>query len=289
MALISKKITYDLPDEQFAQTNSLGLTGEYTYEGPDKVYVIIDPKTKKIVHNLGFHPYIDEWTEEENNLFMDQFSGLPYDYALITFEKDPVLLAAVMGPAIDPPAISVPQKEYTLEGETTPFYSRPESTFPSQTVEALEVEWNGKTWEKPYPWKKPHITKELLLSALDNVIKQENEVDSSKFTSTQKTKWNSYLSELENVAVKFADYLDTPWMIQFPINPMSLDSWSSTKGNFFGNDNKAGEQKVEKPEGPVEYVDGKPYRDGVEIIEESAEEEEEVMEAVEEPPIEQAG
>lgn len=265
MSLISNTITYNLPDEYLSQTNSLGLTGEYTYNGPDKVYVMIDPKTKKIVQNLGFLPYNEDLSEEENNSFMEQFSGLNFDYALISYDADPVLLAAVVGPSFDPPVESVPQKTYTLDGETTPFYTRPETPFPSFTIDAYDVEWNGTSWKKPYPWKKPHVTKEELLSALDMVIQQEKEVDSSSFTSTQKTKWASYLSALENVTQKFADYLDSPWMVPFPINPMSSDNWSASNGNYFGTDNKAGEQKVEKPEGPVEYVDGKPYKDGKEI------------------------
>ncbi len=286
MPLISQKITYDMPDEYLAQTNELGLTGEYTYNGPDKVYVMIDPKTNKIANHLGFLPYQDEWSEEENEAFAEQFSGLSFGYASISFDKDPVLLAAVLGGSYDPPGDSVPQKTYTLEGETTPFYSRPESTFPSHTIEAWDVEWDGSEWKKPYPWKKPHVTKDELLSALAIVIKQDKEVDTSSFTSTQKTKWSAYLAELENVPVKFADYLDTPWMVPFPTNPMWSDNWSAANGNFFGNDNKAGEQKVEKPEGPVEYVDGKPYRDGVELVEEEVAETSEVPEEalVEETP-----
>jgi hypothetical protein len=270
MALISKKITYDLPDEFLAQTSDLGLKGEYTYNGPDKVYVILDRKDNRIVENLGYHAYVDDWSEEENESFIEMYSGNDFDYALITFDEDPALLAAVVQQ--NPPLDEVPQKTYTLPGESTPFYSRPESPFPSHTIEYGEVEWDGTKWVKPYPWKKPYITKEQLLSALQMIIAQEKKVEVSSFTSAQKTKWNAYLSDLEAVPTKFADYLDTPWMVPFPFNPMGLDNWSSKDGNLFGNDNKAEEQKVEKPQGPVEYVDGVPYQDGVKIeVEESTE------------------
>jgi hypothetical protein len=285
MAPISKKFTFNLPDEYLSQTNSLGLTAEWNYEGPDKVYVILYKDTKKIIQDHGFLPYNDDLSEEENNSFMDQFSGLSKDYALITFDEDPLLLAAVVGSAFGPIADTLPQKTYTLEGETEPFYSRPDPTLPDHTIEVSEVEWDGNAWKTPYPWKKPHITKDQLLSVLDNIIKREKEVDSSNFTSTQKTKWNTYLKELDDVTVRFADYLDTPWMVPFPFNPMFSDNWSASNGNFFGVDNKAGEQKVEKPEGPVEYVDGKPYRDGVEIVEAELEQE---TESTEEAPIEQS-
>lgn len=267
MALTTKKFTYDLPDEYLIQTNTLGLTGEWTYEGPDKIYVMIDRKTNKISTVLNWLVYDDSKTREENDEFADMFSGLDFDYALIDANEEPLLLAAVVGGSIGPEESTLPQKTYTLEGETDPFYSRPDPTFPNHTIEVADVEWDStaNAWKKPFPWKKPHINKEQLLSALDNVIRQEKKVDIEGFTSTQKTKWAAYLTALENVPTKFAAYLDTPWMVPFPINPMWSDNWSASKGNAFGIDNKAGEEKVEKPEGPVEYIDGKPHRDGKEI------------------------
>jgi len=267
MALTTKKFTYDLPDEYLIQTNTLGLTGEWTYEGPDKIYVMIDRKTNKICTVLNWLVYDDTKTREENDEFADMFSGLDFDYALIDANEEPLLLAAVVGGSIGPEESTLPQKTYTLEGETEPFYSRPDPTFPDHTIEVADVEWDptANAWKKPFPWKKPHITKEQLLSALDNVIRQEKKVDTEGFTSTQKTKWAAYLTALENVPTKFAAYLDTPWMVPFPINPMWSDNWSASKGNAFGLDNKAGEEKVEKPEGPVEYIGEKPYRDGKEI------------------------
>lgn len=267
MALTTKTFTYDLPDEYLSQTNNLGLTAEWTYEGPDKIYVMVDKNTNRINTLLGWSPYNDDASKEDNDAFADQFSGLDNDYGLIDVEEDPLLLAAVVGGSIGPDVDKLPQKTYTLEGETEPFYSRPNPTIPDHTIEVGEVEFDPATrkWKKPYPWKKPHITKEQLLNALEIIINQEKKVDTEGFTSTQKTKWATYLSALENVPIKFADYLDSPWMVPFPANPMWSDNWSAANGNAFGNDNKAGEVKVEKPEGPVEYVDGKPYRDGVEI------------------------
>lgn len=266
MAKVTKKFTYDIPDEYLLQTNTLGLTAEWTYEGPDKVYVMILKETKKINDLLGWVSYDDNKTREENDAFADMFSGLDHDYALIDIEEEPFLLAAVTGNGLAPSPDEIPHKTYTLEGETTPFYSRPNPPYPHKTVEISEIEFdfNTKEWKKPFPWKKPHITKEQLLSALDLIKAQEKEVDTAGFTSTQKTKWASYLTALDNVTIRFADYLDSPWMVPFPENPMSLDNWSASKGNAFGL-LKAEPEVFVKPEGPVEYVDGKPHRDGKEI------------------------
>ena len=39
MATIRKTFRYDLPDEYLSQERKLGLQAEWTYEGPDKVWV----------------------------------------------------------------------------------------------------------------------------------------------------------------------------------------------------------------------------------------------------------
>lgn len=267
MAKTTKKFTYNIPDDYLLQTNKLGLTAEWTYEGPDKVYVMILKDTKKINSMLGWMLYEDDRTREENDAAADTYSGLAYDYALIDVEEEPLLLAAVVGNSIGPSIDEVPHKTYTLDGETEPFYTRPDPPYPNKTIEVGEVEFDFETkqWKKPFPWKKPHITKEQLLNALELIKEQEKQVETTGFTSTQKTKWAAYLTALDNVTVKYADYLDTPWMVPFPTNPMGLDNWSASNGNAFGIDNKTGTEPPPKPEGPVEYVDGKPYRDGKEI------------------------
>lgn len=267
MAKTTKKFTYDIPDDYLLQTNKLGLTAEWTYEGPDKVYVMILKDTKKINPLLGWMLYEDGRTREENDAAADTFSGLNYDYALIDVEEEPLLLAAVVGASLGPNIDEVPHKTYTLDGETEPFYSRPNPPLPHKTIEVGEVEFDFQTkeWKKPFPWKKPHITKEQLLDALEAIKELEKAVDTTGFTSTQKTKWAAYLTALDNVTIKFKDYLDTPWMVPFPTNPMHLDNWSASKGNLFGVDTKTGTELPPKSEGPVEYVDGKPHRDGVEI------------------------
>lgn len=282
MALTTKKFTYNLPDEYLMQTNKLGLTAEWTYEGPDKIYVMVDKETKKINNLLGWLQYDDTKSKEENDKFADMFSGLAFDYVLIDAEEEPLLLAAVVGGSIGPEVDKVTQKTYTLEGETEPFYARPNPPFPNKTIEVSEIEFDSDTneWKKPFPWKKPHVTKEDFLRALNLLIEQEKAVETTEFTSTQKTKWASYLTALDNVTVRFADYLDTPWMVPFPTNPMWSDNWSASKGNALGVDLKS-EPQIILPESPVEYVDGKPYKDGKEIdistveAQESTEEQEE--------------
>jgi hypothetical protein len=55
----------------------------------------------------------------------------------------------------------------------------------------------------------------------------ERKTDTSKFSENQKKKWDSYISELEGIAVKFEKYLDTPWMILLPDSPIIDPDWQN--------------------------------------------------------------
>ena len=47
MNKITKTFTYDCPDDYLYDTNALGKTGEWTYTGPDKIWVLVDNTTNK--------------------------------------------------------------------------------------------------------------------------------------------------------------------------------------------------------------------------------------------------
>jgi len=244
MADIKKTFEYDLPDEYLSQTNNLKLKGTWTYEGPEKIYVFCDKNTNKIKLDSSYRVHNDDTTQEEHDNYLDILSGVELYHAPIEFENDPLLLAAL---TTEPLASDLPQKEYRLTPDGEVFYSRPDPTTPSHTIELSEVEYDPekKEWKKPFSWKKPHITTEQFERSYNNILTTSEEVDTSSFTKTQKTKWNTYLSEFKNLPEKFKDYWETPWMVPFPIDPRWDDSWS-TKGN-------AGSSTTEEEPTPTEF------------------------------------
>lgn len=256
MAIIKKKFTYDLPDEYLAQTSDLGLTGEWEYEGPEKIYVFVDKETNKLIPHYSFRNHNDEFTQEEMDAEMDVVTGRDCYHAPVEFDKDPLLLAALADDGRL--ASDLPQKTYTLPGETEPFYSRPDPQDPIHTISILEIEWDLEKgeWKKPFPWRKPHMTREMFLNAHEAILEQTKDISTAKFTATQKTKWTAFLAEFENVPTKFADYLDTPWMIPFPTDPRLDDKWDAAhEGLIHNTPDLDPSVPVEKavPSGDIEY------------------------------------
>lgn len=225
MAIIKKKFTYELPDEYLAQTKDLGLTGEWEYEGPDKVYVEVDKVTNTLNFTSGCVPHDYDRTQEENDHDMDVRTGLAAYHAPIEFDKDPVLLACFF-PKL---AQDMPQKEYTHPVSGEVFYSRPDPMMPDHTIQidAVEYDPEKKEWVKPYPMRKPHITREGFERAHSGILDNIKGTPTENFTSAQKTKWNSFIKEFEAVPTKFADYMDTPWMVPFPADPRLDDKWDA--------------------------------------------------------------
>ena len=245
---IKKKITYDMPDEYLAQTSDLGLTGEWDYDGPEKIYVFIDKETNKMVPHYSFRIHKDEVTQEEMDTEMDVVTGLDCYHAPVEFDKDPLLLAALADDA--KLAVDLPQKTYTLPGETEPFYSRPDPLQPDHVIDLGDIEWDPtkNEWKKPFPWRKPHIIREQFEAAHAGILAQTKAISTSKFTASQKTRWNAFVTEFENVTTKFADYLDTPWMIPFPNDPRLDDKWDAVHDGLIHN------TPVLEPSVPVEKV-----------------------------------
>lgn len=223
MANIKKKFTYDLPDEYLAQTKDLGLTGEWEYEGPEKVYVQVDKETNTINFSSGCVPHDYDRTQEQNDHDMDVLSGRAAYHAAIEFDKDPVLLSCLF-PKL---AADMPQKEYKLPGTNEVFYSRPDPIMPDHTISIDEVSYDPakKEWVKPYPMRKPHITREMFEASHAGILATLKATPTGNYTAPQKTKWNAFIKEFEAVPTKFAAYMDTPWMVPFPNDPRMDDKW----------------------------------------------------------------
>jgi hypothetical protein len=250
MSDIQQTFEYDLPDEYLSQTNTLKLKGEYNYNGPEKIYVFCDKLNNKIKLDSSYRVHDDSVTQEELDNALDVLSGLDYYHAPIEFSSDPLLISAIVP---EPVASDLPQKEYRLTPDSEVFYSRPDPTTPSHTIELSEVEYDPekKEWKKPFSWKNPHITTEQFEYSYKNILATMEEVDTSSFTKTQKTKWNNYILEFKDVPNKFKDYWQSPWMIPFPSDPRWDENWS-TKGNAGSSDEISPPTVTEIKEDPTE-------------------------------------
>jgi len=251
MANIKKKFTYNLPDEELAQTTELGLTAEWEYEGPEKVYVTVDKLTNIVRDCEGWIHHNDEETQEENDIRCDTYTGIDCYHAPVEFDKDPVVLSCIF-PKL---ASDQPQKEYKHPVTGEVFYSRPDPIMPDHTIdyENLEYDPKKKEWKKPYPMRKPHITRDQFEGTHASILENLNQTSTEEYTSQQKKLWATYTKDFKDVLVKFAEYLDTPWMVPFPNDPRMNDNWTAKNAGLVtdtSSDNKTVEV-AEPPQLPI--------------------------------------
>lgn len=205
--IISKTFSYPLPDDYLYQTNTQNKTGTFTYNGPDKVWVFVNNETGKL--NSGLH-----YTEKDDG--EDIPTPIGSTKVCLTAENDPELLSIVwLG---DNDYSTLPQKVENLPDGAV--YARPDPTPPDHTYELMECEYDfaTKTWKKPFPWKKPHMSWDELRAARRGLLEESDNILATKILSDElKAELQVYRQKLRDMPDTF-DGID-PWKVPFPEMP----------------------------------------------------------------------
>jgi len=247
---IRKAFQYDLPDEYLSNESTLGLKAQWTYDGPEKIWVFVDYKTNKILARESFREYDDENPETQYE-FLEEYTGFNSYPALITFDDDPLLLSAIA--QLAPEMKDLPTKKYLHPETKELFYERPHPTVPDHTIEIADCEYDLKLkrWKKPYPWKIPHIIRQEFewnyKVTIEDAIQIQGHYDQNKWTEDQREQWDNFVAELQKVPTKFGAWLDTPWMVPFPDDPRLNPEWP----NFVNRDPDSGNLPPPDPEAKV--------------------------------------
>ena len=219
---IKKEFTYDLPDDYLAQTALKGLKATGIYEGPDRIWVLID-------NNTGALNFTHHWRE------FDHKNPAQSEQGATTWggqHSTPVLVDVTKGDLdtlIASFFIDLHDDTYTdLEhvhaecGEV--HYCRPDPTYPDHTYEVGMVRYDlaNKQWITPFQWKLPHITpaehnasREAIIASIVTDLADE---DVSGEWSAEKIKAvNDYKAFLEDIPRKFAGW--EPHQIHFGNDP----------------------------------------------------------------------
>lgn len=213
MANITFQFQYDLPDEYLHQTSELGLKADWTYNGPDKFYIFVDKETGLLEWSMGTM----EWNKKDpagSEELAKIKAGLAREAILLIAEEEP--LVASFFQMVD--QSTLPQKEYKINDVV--YYSRSEPTTPEHTYEVGEVTYDFETasWNKPFNWKKPHITMEQHNQVRLNIIAGVNlDLEDEDLDPALRTKLEEFKTELEEIPTKFEGW--SPWQIPFPNDP----------------------------------------------------------------------
>lgn len=207
MTQINIKFIYNLADDYLVQSNDLGKTAEWTYIGPDKIWIFVDDESNKIDE-------FNHLTEEEDG------SSYPTPEGFTKIEIDCVnnpLLATLLNAniyTID--QNNLPQIEIQLPDGNV--YSRPKDPDPNHTYESAEIVYNTGDWI--IPWKKPWVTWEDFYKARDSGLK-EAELELALVTTlpdSLKNKLNSYISSLKKLETEWSSF--EPYMYIPPNYPL---------------------------------------------------------------------
>lgn len=227
MANISKPLTYNLPDEYTKQTSDLGLTGTFTYKGPEFLWVFVDGTTGALLAGQSFIPSTNATKDAEQ---ANVRAGLDEKAVLLRPNTDgtDLLLASIIIGQDTGRTAGYPQKEYKFPAghakAGVTYYERPDPQQPNHTyaVEEIMYDLTNDSWVTPFPWFKPWMSVEFHKEARDAALQGGKAFYAEikgNMTADQITAADAYIAEMENLYTDF-DGVE-PFMIPFPTNPMA--------------------------------------------------------------------
>lgn len=156
MENITKEFTYNLADDQYAQTNDNLNTGTLVYNGPSRKFFVVDAETNKLtgatISEIEFQTFNSSNTEV---------------YAVEVNCDSETLICALEPGSINPD--DVPNLTEDVPGSNIP-YVRDNPALPDHTYEMHEITYDraNRSFIKPFPWKQPYVTWEMKI-AIRNV------------------------------------------------------------------------------------------------------------------------
>lgn len=188
MAKITKTFTYNIADDYLYQTNNLGKTGEWTYNGPDKIWIFIYKETNLIT--CAF-----KTAEEDGENYptpLDQYK------LMVDCETNPLLCCLV---GADDPTDHQLLPQYEEELPDGMIYKRPATPVPDHTYEAAEIQYNPATGElvTPYPWKKPHVTWEDIRVGRNGELTASDDRVVPDLPLSLKTAWEEFRQKMRDL------------------------------------------------------------------------------------------
>lgn len=210
--IIHKTFTYDVPDDYLSQERTLGKTGTWTYDGPDKIWILVN-RSDNTIHS---------WKDD-----LEDGADYPAPADMYKVEincNDEPLLATIVGAdQIRDYNLLDQYEEIMPDGNV---YSRPLVPPPDHTYELSEITYNlglGK-FDTPFPWKKPHIDWEELRATRSLALLASDYKELDDMPAKVREQWETYRQALRDLPQTFgASSGETPsvdpWKVVLPSEP----------------------------------------------------------------------
>lgn len=199
MKNISKDFTYKLADEIFVNSSEKNRNTTLTYNGPEKIYLIIDADTNKLTGRDITSEIYETYNKNADN-----------DYAIeVDCNADTLVCAIWQKHEFEDSRI----EELTEEIEHNGYpYSYNEPPKPIETYELTEIEYDPsrKSFVKPFPWKKPEMTWDILFDLRNSAINASDVISSEDLPESLATKVKNYRQYLRD----FPEIYGVSWTIK---------------------------------------------------------------------------
>jgi hypothetical protein len=209
MTTIRKQFIYELADDYLEQTNNLKKSAEWTYVGPDKIWIFV--KTETNILNTSNY-----FTLEEDGPVVPT----PIDCTKLEIDcsSDPLFCTLVgAGEPVD--GATLPQ--YTEQLPNGEVYSRPLNPMPDHTYDINEATYDPEMKQWNYSWKETWVTWDDLKTIVARQL-ADLELELRKITDlpqSMRTKLEAYKLELENFETTWAGY--AAYKVWPPIHPFA--------------------------------------------------------------------
>jgi hypothetical protein len=143
MKNITVEFTYDLPDDQYYETNELKNTGTLTYTGPATKYLKVNLETDKLTGYTIQAPEFEDYNNEDDGFYAVE----------VDCNKNP-LLCAIVAPTEELTGFNELVED--IPGDSID-YIRSDPPAPNHTYNVNEITYNRSSnkFVKPFPWKGP--------------------------------------------------------------------------------------------------------------------------------------
>lgn len=227
MKNITVEFTYDLPDDQYYQTNELKKTGTLTYTGPETKYIQINSETNLMTGDTIEHDEFQDYNNEDDGYYAVE----------VDCSTNP-LICAIVDAATQVTGTTIVTEE--IPGDTVD-YTRDDPPRPDHTYEVKQIKYDpvAKKFVKPYPWKQPYVTWEAVIAGRNSALKRSD----LRLSEDLPTSLYNNIAEYRQYLRDFPEAFGAAWKISitaggtgFIVGDRILISDSVYKNNSSTND-----------------------------------------------------
>jgi hypothetical protein len=234
MEIITKNITYAVPDVYLTTDIAEGKTATVEYTGPDEMYVFVRKDTGLLDWSMHALPNLDASIQE----LARTHAGQSHEAVLVTIDSNPLICYAMFG---EYDYDNAAQTEFKLDGVDEAYFTHPDPLPPQMVYDFnnFQFVFANASWKTPYPMQTADWGIEAIETMIASSLANIDELIADPEISEEYTDaLNAAKAEIEKVIPTYGpDGANVPyWMWPMPEVPEVYDPRAGEKGEEPGED-----------------------------------------------------